>query len=294
MSTAPTLAADLLFDAGAVLGEGPVWDARLGALVWVDIERHLVHVTSPNGADRTFDAGQRVGVAVPRAGGGLVLAVQDGFSTLDLETGAVESVAAVEAELDRNRMNDGKCDPVGRFWAGTMSIDDLPQRGALYRLDTDRSVTSVVEGVTISNGLAWSADSRTMYFIDTPTQRVDAFDFDPAGGSVSNRRTVVEIAPEDGSPDGMTIDADDRLWVALWGGAAVRRYEPDGRLDAMVELPTSLVTSCAFGGDDFEDLFITSASIELSHQERRDQPFAGGVFRCRPGARGIPPHAYGG
>ncbi len=294
MTRDAALIPELVLDARAVLGEGPVWDARAEALVWVDIERHLVHLTRADGEDRALDVGQLVGAAVPRTRGGLVLAVQEGFASLDPDTGAVESIAAVEADEDGNRMNDGKCDRRGRFWAGTMSIDSVPEQGALYRLDTDRRVTRVVDSVTISNGLAWSADNKTMYYIDTPTQRVDAFDFDADAGTVDNRRTFVAIADEDGSPDGMTIDADGCLWVALWRGSAVRRYDPDGRLDEVVELPVSLITSCAFGGEDFGDLYITTASVELTESERRDQPLAGGLFRCRPGPRGVPPDAFGG
>jgi sugar lactone lactonase YvrE len=294
MVDAATLTPELVFDAHAVLGEGPVWDRRTGALVWVDIERHLVHVTRPDGDDRTFDVGQRVGVAVPRAQGGFVLGVQDGFSALDLESGAVESIASVETDLPDNRMNDGKCDPQGRFWAGTMAVDDTPERGALYRLDRDHTVTRMVERVTISNGLAWTADGTTMYFIDTPTQRVDAFDFDPDTGALSNRRPFAEIDPADGSPDGMTIDAQDCLWVALWGGSTVRRYDPEGHLDGIVELPTSLITSCTFAGDNFEDLYITSATVALDDEQRRAQPHAGGLFRCRPGASGVAPDPFAG
>ena len=219
---------------GVELGEGPVWDDRQGVLIWVDIWAGEVHSYEPaSGRDTAIGVGQPVGAAVPRRSGGLVLAVRDGFAFLDPD-GRLTSVAEVEAANPGNRMNDGKCDRHGRFWAGTMAGDARPGAGALYRLDPDLSVTKVLDGVTVSNGLAWSLDDRTMYYIDTPTQRVDAFDYDLASGTIENRRPLIEIPEEAGSPDGMTIDAEGFLWVALFGGRAVRRYSPDGRLERVV------------------------------------------------------------
>ena len=281
---------------GVELGEGPAWDERRGVLVWVDIWAGHVHLYDPaSGSDRHLAVGQPVGAAVPRRSGGLVLAVRDGFAFLD-DDGTLTVVAEVEVDRPENRMNDGKCDRHGRFWAGTMAGEYWRRTGAgaLYRLDPDGSVTKMVDGVTISNGLAWSADDRTMYYIDTPTQRVDAFDYDADTGDIANRRPVVQIPKEDGSPDGMTIDAEGFLWVALYGGSAVHRYSPDGELERVVRLPASNVTSCAFGGPDLDDLFITSARQELSDEQLAAQLHAGALFDHRPGVRGLPVERFAG
>ena len=286
---------ELVLDAHAELGEGPTWHAAESALVWVDITRCLVHRYTPaSGRDESIDVGQHVGAAAPRAAGGLVLALRDGVGILDTATRRVEMIADIEADHPGNRMNDGKCDSAGRFWAGTMAYDNRPGAGALYRLETDRHVARVLSAVTISNGIGWSLDDRLMYYIDTPTLGVDVFDYEAATGAITNRRRLITIPPEAGQPDGMTVDSDGFLWVALWGGWAVHRYSPKGVLDRVVKLPVAKVTSCAFGGPDLADLYITSASIELSPDELREQPHAGGLFRHRPGVAGLPTHSFKG
>jgi len=279
---------------GVELGEGPAWDDRRGVLVWVDIWAGRVHAYDPrSGLDEAVDVGQPVGAAVPRESGGYALAVQDGFALLDPD-GTVTSVAKVEDDIPGNRMNDGKCDRHGRFWAGTMAADQRPGAGALYRLDPDLSVTTVLTDVTISNGLAWSLDDTTMYFIDTPTQGVDAFDYDAVTGELENRRRVIDVPEEAGSPDGMALDEEGLLWVALFGGGAIRRYSPDGALEGVVELPATKTTSCAFAGPDLDDLYITSAHERLSAEELAGQPLAGALFRHHPGVRGLPTERFGG
>lgn len=288
MKTIRRRQAELLLDAQAIHGEGPAWDAGAGILLWVDMMGQRLHRTTPVGAD-TFEAyDQLVCVAVPRAGGGLALALGDGLWLQDAE-GAREQVLAVpqpEQGASRIRMNDGKCDPGGRFWAGSMAHDARTGAGALYRLDANRSTREVLRDVTISNGLAWSRDGRLMYYIDTPTQRVDVFDLDSAIGAISNRRAAVMIPAAAGMPDGMTIDDDGALWVALWGGSAVHRYTADGRLDTIVELPCSQVTSCCFGAAPLDELYITTSPLGLSDAERAAQPLAGGLFHFRPGVTG--------
>jgi sugar lactone lactonase YvrE len=285
--------AELALDARAELGEGPVWDSELGRLIWVDITGERVHRFDPlTGDDETTAVGQPVGAASPRIPDGLVLAVRDGFVFLDLERARLELVAEVEAETPGNRMNDGKCDAAGRFWAGTMPFAGNRPSGALYRLDSDLSVSRMLDGVTISNGIAWSPDGRSMYYIDSPTYRVDVFDYDVDAGEIAKRRTLFELPADGGLPDGMTVDAEGLLWIAFWGVGAVRRYTPDGLLAAVVELPVSLVTSCAFGGPDLADLYITSASGPLSPEQAVDQPAAGGLFRARPGVSGLPHHRF--
>jgi sugar lactone lactonase YvrE len=187
-------------------------------------------------------------------------------------------------------MNDGEVDPSGRFWAGTMELGAAPGRGSLYRLGPRGEVTRVLAGVSISNGLGWSPDERTLYYIDSPTQRIDAYDYDRSSGAIANRRTVAEIDPASGLPDGLAVDAEGCLWVALWGGSSLHRYTPDGRLDRAVALPVSQVTSCAFGGPDLDELYVTSAWVGLEERE----PAAGGLFRLRPGVRGLPARRFAG
>lgn len=283
---------EVVAEAGAELGEGPVWDTRTGRLVWVDIPSGRVFLTDVrSGVSEVIQAPLPVGAVAPRAAGGFIAALEDGFWVLG--DGPPRPLARIPEARPGLRFNDGTCDPAGRFWAGTMASSGAPGAGALYRLDVDGTATRVLDGVTLSNGLAWSSDGGTLFYIDTPTRRIDAFDCTPATGEIGNRRSVVHLAPEAGLPDGMTIDAQGGLWVALWGGGAVHRYL-DGRLDRVIGLPVSQPTSCAFGGDDFDELFVTSAADELTAEQRDAQPLAGAVFRLRPGVRGLPPATYGG
>ena len=286
---------ELALDAGADLGEGPTWDAVVDALVWVDITPGLVHRFDPtNGTDETWDVGQPVGAAVPTTSGRLALAAEDRFASLDPATGRVELLVEVEADLPTTMMNDGKCDAAGRFWAGTKDVEGRRPLGSLYRLDADHGLVRVLTDVTISNGLGWSPDERTMYYIDSPTHGIDAFDFEPETAAVANRRRLVDLPRDWGLPDGMTVDEEGHLWVAFWDGAAVRRLAPDGRVVSATTFPASRVTSCAFGGPDLADLYVTSARDGLSDAQLREQPTAGGLFRLRPGVRGLPEHPFAG
>jgi sugar lactone lactonase YvrE len=281
---------ELVLDARAELAEGPCWLADRERLLWVDIMAGHLHLLDPaTGEHRIVEVGQPVGAAVPADDGRLALAVRDGFALLDLDDGRVEQIAEVEPEIAGNRMNDGKCDSAGRFWAGTMAADHRRGAGALYRLDDRRHVERMVDRVTISNGLGWSPDDRRMYFIDTREDRIDVFDFDPATGSIDNRRPFAVIEGP-GHPDGMTVDSEGALWVALWGAGRVARFLPDGTLAGGVDVPVSQTSSCCFGGPDLRDLYITTAWQRLP-PERRER-YAGGVFRCRPGVVGLPSHAY--
>jgi sugar lactone lactonase YvrE len=279
----------------ASVGEGPVWDERTNTLVWVDIMNNSVHVFDPaNGQDRTVNVGQPVGAAALRESGGLVLALRDGFAVMDADLGDLRWVARVEDDVPTTRMNDGKCDAAGRFWAGTMAFDVTPGVGRLYRLDPDYRVSCVLTDVTLSNGLDWTADNGRMYYIDSTTQRVDAFDFDVEHGVLGERRPVISIPKEVGLPDGMTVDAEGGLWVALHGGGVVHRYTSDGCLDTVVHVPAKQVTCCAFGGADHRELFITSMTYGLSPDALREQPLAGALFRARPGVSGRPSFRFRG
>ena len=281
---------EVVVAAGAELGEGPVWDARSGRLAWVDILGRRIHLTDPvSGETASIEVPLDVGAIAPRAAGGFVAALQDGFWVVG--DGEPRRLAMIPEARPGLRFNDGKCDPEGRFWAGTMAYDEADGVACLYRLDTDGTVRRMLDGVTISNGIAWSGDGVTMFYIDSPTGRIDAFSYEPATGAISDRRTVVRIPAEVGSPDGLTIDADGGLWLALWGGSAIHRYL-DGRLDRVIDMPVSQPTSCAFGGGDLDELYVTSAWKGLSADARRAEPLAGAVFRVRPGVRGVPPSVY--
>jgi sugar lactone lactonase YvrE len=286
---------EIAFHAGDELGEGVVWDAANQRLISVDIMRGRVHIFDPaSAARRTIDLGQPVGAAVPRRRRGLMLAMRDGFAALDTETESLRFVAHVELDKPGQRMNDGACDAAGRFWAGTMCMQERPGLGSLYRLDPDGTTHTMLGGVGISNGIDWSLDGSRMYYVDSLAQRIDCFDFDPAAGTIANRRTFAAIDAADGSPDGLTVDAEGAVWLALWGGSSLRRYLPDGTLDGVLHLPVTHPTTCAFGGPALDELYITSATIKLSDDERRRQPLAGAVIRCRPGVAGRASHAFGG
>ena len=283
----PTLRAELLVDAHTTLGEGPVWDEVEGCLWWVDILEGRIHRTDAASAeDRSFSVGQSVGAVAPRKSGGLVAAVRDGFATVDLRSGRLDLVANLQDAEGRLRMNDGKVDPAGRFWAGMMAQNHRPGAGTLYRLDPDLRVTPMVRGTSISNGLDWSPDGRMLYYIDSTTRRVDRFAFDLDSGTIADRTTLIPIREGGGWPDGMCVDGEGFLWVALWEGWGVERYAPDGRLDRRVEVPAAQASSCAFGGPDLELLFITTAQEGFPPGGLPDQPHAGGLFVCRPGVRG--------
>ena len=285
--------AELLVDARARIGEGPVWDARSGRVAWVDIEGKALHSTDPDtGATTSQPMPSAIGVAVPRQSGGFVAALEDGFYAIDDE-GRTERIAEIDNVARGLRFNDGACDPAGRFLAGTMAWDFKPDAASLYRLDPDLTVTRLIDEVTISNGLGWSPDGATMYYVDTPTRRIDAFDYDLATGAISRRRTFVDIDGE-GRPDGLCVDVEGAVWVALWPGWSVRRYLADGTLDAILPVPVGQVSSCVFGGPALDTLYITSAWSTLSDADRAAQPLAGGLFRASVGMRGVPRGTFAG
>ena len=282
-----------VLSAGAVLAEGPVWDERTGRLYWIDIERGQICRFDPNtGKNEKWALGTRVGFSVLTEQGDMLAGTQEGLVRFSLESGMAIPFANPEPELPDNRFNDGKCDPQGRLWGGTMSVYDTEGAGSLYRITDDGDVVKKVGGVTISNGLAWTKDATKVYYIDSPTRRIDAFDYDLSTGEISNRRPAVDfnqhgLSAELGYPDGMTIDAEDKIWVALWEGWGVARFDPEtGELLAKVKVPAACVTSCCFGGEDLDELYITTASRDLKVPDYAKQPDAGGVFVAKPGVGG--------
>jgi sugar lactone lactonase YvrE len=271
-------------------GEGPVWDQAGRRLLWVDIMAGLAHAYAPaTGSHSSWRFGRDVGCVAPLRDRGLIAGVREGFAVVDEESeGNARTIAAPLAGDESIRMNDGACDPGGRFWAGSMAYDERPGAGALYRLDPDGTVAEVLSGVTISNGLGWSPDGRHCYYIDSGTQGVDRFDFDVDDGTLTSRVRLIDIPAGLGVPDGLTVDAEGCLWVALWAGGQIRRFDPTGRPLEILRLPVAQVTSCAFGGSDLQDLYITTSRYGLTDDQLPGQPLAGVLLVADPGVTGLP------
>jgi sugar lactone lactonase YvrE len=225
----------------------------------------------------------------------MVLATEFGFEAFDLLTQRRTQICDPESHLPNNRFNDGKCDPRGRFWAGTMSMSREARAASLYVLDPDLSVRRVLQSVTTSNGLDWSPDHSTLYYIDTPTLQVSAFDYDEETGTIERRRVIIDFPQGMGRPDGMTIDVEGMLWIAHWDGARISRWDPQsGNMLAQIPVPATQVTSCAFGGPELDRLYITTARHGLDEMQLQSQPHAGGVFMARPGVGGFPANEFDG
>lgn len=272
----------------AILGEGPVWDQRTQQLIWVDIIGESIHFYDPvANQDRALPVGQPVGSVALRRAGGLVAATSGGISLLAPD-GRLDPLVQIAFDMGRLRMNDGKCDRLGRYWTGTMALDHVTPASCLYMVDVDLSVTTMLEGIVVSNGLGWSPDNGKLYYNDTIARQVEVFDFDLADGRIRNRRHLIDFSEGPGVPDGMAVDAEGCLWIAAWGGWCVLRYRPDGTLDGMVELPVAKVTSCCFGGKHLSELYITTSRYELSEADLGRQPLAGSLFRFEPGVKGLP------
>jgi sugar lactone lactonase YvrE len=266
-------------------GEGPVWSERWGGLRWVDMLAGDVLSLADDGTVGRQHVGEVAAAVRPRRGGGAVIGVQRGFALQEPD----DTVTTLpELWSDTNvRMNEGACDPDGRFYCGSMAYDKTPGAAALYRLDPDGSVSTILEGVTVSNGLDWSPDGTRAYYNDTDTHRVDVFDYSRDSG-LTGRRAFVGV---DGRPDGLTVDAEGGVWTALSDSGVVQRYTPEGHLDAVVELPVTKVTACTFGGARLDELFITTSREGL---DPGDEPQAGSLFRVVPGVRGRPTREFGG
>lgn len=270
---------------GAVLGEGPVWVGREQALYWVDIPEKRVFRRSETGELRTFDVTTHICSLAPRAGGGFIGAGYDGFLEIAFD-GEIRLIGNPQGEGEANRFNDGKVDRHGRFWAGTMDRSEREASGSLYRLDADLDWTRIDSGYRVTNGPAFSLDGRIMYHNDSALRRIYAFELDDQGNA-SNRRVFARFGQDEGYPDGMTVDAEDCLWIAFWDGWCVRRLSPRGDRIAELRLPVQRPTSCAFGGPELDRLFITSASRGLAAGELAAQPQAGGLFMTVPGVKGV-------
>ncbi|KOT35809.1 calcium-binding protein [Streptomyces caelestis] len=279
---------DVAVRAEATLGEGPTWDPAAGRLLWIDILGSRVHTYDPATGRRTLRrTEQHVGAVKPRAGGGLVLNLRDGVGLLDPD----DTFRWLHREVvPGRRANDAAVAPDGSLWAGTMRYDEAPGGGTLSRVTGDGTADVLLDDVAVSNGVGWSPDGRLMYYIDSPTRRIDVFDVGEADGRITNRRSLAAIEDGAGFPDGLCVDADGCVWVALWDGGAVRRYTPSGELDRVIPLPVPLVTACAFGGPDLTDLYITTARVGLVSPH----PLAGSLLVVPGVGKGLPQPPFAG
>lgn len=282
---------EIITDHKCLLGEGPVWDATSKTIYWIDILNGQIHqYATEQQTHKTIHVHQMIGSLAVCTNGNMIAALQNGFALINQETHEIKMIADPENHLPNNRFNEGKCDPAGRFWAGTMSLSEDSGVGNVYMMQNGLAPVKKIESVSISNGMAWSSDYQTFYYIDSPTMQVVAYDYDKATGQISNKRTVVKIEKEEGIPDGMTIDNQGMLWIAHWDGWQVTRWNPHtGEKLYTIKLPVAKVTSCTFGGPTFEDLYITSANVGLSESELVQQPLAGSLFVLRNcGFKGLP------
>jgi sugar lactone lactonase YvrE len=280
-------------DVTAVLGEGPYWRPEDEALLWVDVARGLLHMTRVQLGETSTIELDPVSAAFPAVGGGIVTAGGHRLTLRATRPGegwAGRTIAEAPAK-DGVRFNDASVDPAGRVWVGSMDIKEKDPLGTLYRLDTGGTLTPVVKGATVSNGIGWSPDGTRMYYNDSPLRRIDMFDYDQATGEAFGGRMFADLSGADGFPDGLTVDADGYVWVAMFAGGALRRFTPAGHQDAVLPLPVSQPTSCAFGGPGMADLFVTTAYRDLSEAQRAAQPLAGRLLRLRPGPIGLPSSA---
>ena len=281
---------ELYIDASATLGESPAWDAKTQTLYWIDVLERRVYA----GRKPILQLDHYVGSLAPRRNGGLVVAQRSGIWTLEPNMKRLKKLAVPRREYVHNRFNDGKCDPRGRFLAGTMDHNEKEASGALYSVSTDGKISRLLKGLRISNGLAWSPDGKTLYFTDTPTREVKAFDYDLRTGEVANPRVIIHFEKTFGWPDGMTSDTDGNLWIAMWGGARISEWKPNGTLLAQFGVPALNVTSCVFGGPAMNELFITTAMFGMDKTEFKKNPQAGGIFHMETNVTGMPTYEFGG
>ncbi len=281
--------AERITDSVAYHGEGPVWSTGWGGLKWVDMLAGDVLTLLPSGEVTRWSSGDAVVAAIrPRAEGGMVLGIERGFALANTD-GDVEQLDPLWAK-GTLRMNEGACDPEGNFWCGSMAYDRASGAASMWRLTPDGEAREMLTGLTISNGLCWNADGSRVYFNDTDTYAVSVFDWTPEEG-LTNRRVFVDLRPEELRPDGLTIDAEGGVWIGLSNGGAVRRYDATGVLSEIVEVPVTKATACTFGGENLDELYITTSRENLEDDE---QPAAGSLFLAHPGVRGLPTREYGG
>ena len=284
---------ELLVSDRADVGEGPLWDSEAGLLYWVDISRGDLHSWNPRtGSQMVTETGQSLGSIALAEDGKLLLALRDGLHVLDKASGKIEIMLPIDYDMPQRSLNDSACDRLGRLWVGSVADDETPRSGCVYRVDAHLRVTQAIPATTLANGIGWSPDDRVMYFADSSTFTVFAFDYHLDTGDASNRRSFVVTDPAQGLPDGLTVDEEGYIWVAYWGGGCVRRYSPEGELDRVLELPASQVSSCTFGGKKLDELYITTATYGLSPDQLAAEPTAGSLFRASLNVRGLEPSRF--
>jgi len=281
---------ETISDHRCVCGEGPLWDHLNKQLYWIDILQGRIYCLQSDGQVQFMNTGQKTGAIALARSGRLIAALKDGIYSVNFPERSISKMLDPEPDKTDNRLNEGKTDPDGRFWIGSMSDAGQASRGSLYTIEKDKTITRKLDGLSISNGLAWDADRNRFYHIDTPSRKVIAYDYDRESGNIINGVAVVDIDEAEGVPDGMTIDSEGMLWIAHWNGGRVTRWDPHrSKKIGEILFPVSKITSCIFGGDDLSDLYITSACTGLNEQELKDQPLAGACFIVKDtGVKGVP------
>jgi sugar lactone lactonase YvrE len=293
---------ELIIDSKSALGEGPFWDLSKKVLYWIDGLGCKIYKYDPaTGNNITFNTDQYVGCAIPRKNSGLVSCMQHGIYFVDIEKKKMELISDIEQNIVNNRLNDGKCDSSGRLWFGSMSMtanqegEEFETTGSFFNLTKDLKVSKLFSNVGISNGIAWNKNETKIFYIDSMSSSVVSFDFDLEKGFIENRKTIIAIDENTGIPDGMTIDSEGMLWIAHFGGYQVSRWNPDtGRKIDEIKIPAPNVTSCAFGGENLDELFITTAREGLEENILDKYPSSGGLFRAFLGVKGVPMYKFGG
>jgi len=288
--------AQLVIDAKATLGEGSIWDYRMGELLWLDIDQSKLYIYTPAlNKLVSKDLGQMPGTVIPAVNGSIILALKSGLFAFSRKDSVLRKIRPCpEKDRPLNRFNDGKCDPAGRLWVGTMSINGEAHQGRLYMFDFNGSFHIRIDSTSTSNGIVWTSNHKKMYYIDTPCSCVMEYSYDESTGKIDSARMAVKIPKELGYPDGMTIDSQDKLWIAHWGGYGVYRWDPiTGKLMETIKVPAKNVTSCAFGGDKLDILYITTARKGNSEEELKQYPLTGGLFKIKPGVRGVQAFYFG-
>ena len=291
--------AETVLDIQNALGEGAIWNHITEELWWIDIEGFTFNTYNPKTKKiRTIDVKQHIGTVVPsKDGRSAIVALRTGVHRLNLETEELTFLGSPEVAINSIRLNDGKCDPAGNFWVGSMHFDQIEFAASLFRITPKEegvTIDKMQDSVTISNGIIWSLDEKTMYYIDTKRGDVRAYDYDKSTGDIANERVVITVSDTLGYPDGMTIDAEGMLWIALWNGDCVSRWNPNtGELLQTIEMPAHNISSCAFGGENLDTLYVTSARLDTNEEELKAKPQSGGLFKVVPGVRGVKSYFFG-
>ena len=286
---------ECIWSAETILGEAPLWCPIEKVIYWVDIDgKSILRIDPGSGERKRFPQSYEFGCIVKRADGGFVGGTNAGLVYLNADLATPEVFAIPEPELPNNRFNDGKCDRRGRFWVGSTDVNEIDPSGSLYHVNGSGEVTRMLSDLTVANGLGWSPDDKTMYFTDCGHGQIYVFDFNADTGEIDNRRIFAQVNPNDGMPDGLCVDAEGFVWSAHWDGWRLTRYDPDGRIDRIIGMPVPQVTSVAFGGDNLDQMFVTTARLGLTETQLAEAPLSGGLFRIDVGVTGLPEVPYQG